>query len=38
VAGGAVFVGAAVDGFDFAAIFLLLATALAMAWIDPQEG
>jgi len=38
MASGAVFVGAAVDGFDFAAIFLLRATALAMAWIDPKEG
>jgi hypothetical protein len=38
VASRAVFVGVAVDGFDFAAIFLLLATALAMAWIDPKEG
>src|SRR3979411_1884325 len=36
-AGGAVFARAGMDGFDFAAIFLGLATALAMTANNPRE-
>src|SRR4030088_464165 len=37
-AGGAAFAGAAMDGFDFAAIFFVFATALAMTANNPREG
>src|ERR1700694_1910598 len=38
LAGGAAFARAGMDGFDFAAIFLGLATALAMIANHPREG
>jgi hypothetical protein len=38
LAGGAAFARAGVDGFDFAAIFLVFATALAMTADNPREG
>src|ERR1700726_2052851 len=37
-AGGAAFARAGVDGFDFAAVFLVFATALAMTANHPREG
>jgi hypothetical protein len=37
-ADGAALVRAGVDGFDFAAVFLVFATALAMIANNPQRG
>src|ERR1019366_5677754 len=37
-AGGAALAGAGMDGFDFAAVFLVFATALAMTANNPREG
>jgi hypothetical protein len=37
LAGGAAFARAGTDGFDFAAIFLVFATALAMTANNPQK-